>query len=457
MTIFRIFPVVLLLLFTCFADIELLAQSININSTESPTSARLNRSRGLSMLKQIRTELKNRYYDRTFRGIDIDARFKLAEDKIKESSTNSQIFQIIAAVVLELNDSHTFFLPPGRANHVNYGFSMHFVGGTCYIVSVKKDSDAYKKGLRPGDVLVGIENFNVRRENLWLMHYLFYQLNPREQLKLFLLEEDGRERELIIDASFKTLKEREKEAADKRKKKREDPYKCHRLSAQTVTCKLESFSIERKFIDQMMSEASQFANLILDLRGNGGGYVKIEEYLVGHFFDRDIKVADFVMRNRTRERIAKPQRRNAFKGELVILTDSRSGSASEVFARVMQIEKRGTVIGDVSAGAVMTSIRGTMTNARGVPGYETLSYYGLSVTIADLIMSDGKRLEHIGVTPDHPIGPNRNAIVNGSDPILAYAAEFFGVKISAEDAAKIGFLKYHEEEDDEEESDASEA
>ncbi len=39
----------------------------------------------------------------------------------------------------------------------------------------------------------------------------------------------------------------------------------------------------------MMKEVGVHKKFILDLRGNGGGYVKIEEYLTGHFFDRDVK------------------------------------------------------------------------------------------------------------------------------------------------------------------------
>jgi C-terminal processing protease CtpA/Prc len=52
--------------------------------------------------------------------------------------------------------------------------------------------------------------------------------------------------------------------------------------------------------------------------------------------------------------IARPHRR-PFEGKLIVLVDSRSASAAELFARGMQLEHRGMVIGDRTAGAVMES------------------------------------------------------------------------------------------------------
>ena len=200
---------------------------------------------------------------------------------------------------------------------------------------------------------------------------------------------------------------------------------------------MPQFDLTDGQVDDMMNKVAKHRALILDLRGNGGGYVDTLQRLVGNIFDRDIKIGEVKRRNESKPFIAKTRGEKAFKGELVVLVDSDSGSASEVFARVVQLEKRGVVLGDITAGAVMRSRIYPLEH-----GTEQRVYYALSITDADIIMTDGKSLEHVGVVPDETILPSADDIAAAKDPVLTRAVALYGAQLDAADTGKMFPLEW---------------
>jgi len=153
--------------------------------------------------------------------------------------------------------------------------------------------------------------------------------------------------------------------------------------------------------------------------------------IVGLLFDHDVKIGDRVVRKETKPMVAK-HRGSPFTGKLIVLVDGGTASAAEILTRVVQLEHRGTVIGDRTAGAVM----GAMLYRESV-SMDGDVIYGFSVTMANLIMGDGKSLEKTGVVPDETVLPTGANLAAGRDPVLARAAELAGVKLDATEAGKL--------------------
>lgn len=219
------------------------AGQFRIDEVEGKSDPSLNRSRGIKMLKEIKEVLETFYYDKNYKGVDVDAKFKEATEKIKTLETNAHIFRVIAGVLLEFDDSHTRFYPPGRSNRVEYGFTMQMVGNDCFLTDVKKGSDAEKQGLKTGDRLTKIGQYPIARDNLWMLNYFIYQLEPMPLLPVTVVRADGTEKTIGVQASFKSLAERKKETEARRKERRENPYKCAKISSAPVissTVKLRS-------------------------------------------------------------------------------------------------------------------------------------------------------------------------------------------------------------------------
>lgn len=91
-------------------------------------------------------------------------------------------------------------------------------------------------------------------------------------------------------------------------------------------------------------------NLIVDLRGNTGGYMHIAIQMVNEFLPADRLVVYTEGRKSPREEF-KSDGRGSFKHlPIVVLMDEASASASEIFAGAIQDNDRGTIIGRRSFG-----------------------------------------------------------------------------------------------------------
>jgi C-terminal processing protease CtpA/Prc len=393
------------------------------------------RGNAFTMLDMTRDAIKKNYFDPTYRGIDVDFVFEQAKERIKIAPTRDAMMITIASAVMAFDDSHTTFAPPARAADVDYGWVVSMVDDQAFVTRVKPGSDAEEKGLKPGDKLIAIDGFKPTRKNLWQMYYRYFSVAPTSKVAMTVLS-PGATKPHVLEiqtkiqktAKIKSLQEYYDRGTIKQgwfDSGKIDEFRA--FGTDLLIWKMHTFSRSTDGLDAAMGKARNYKNLIIDLRGNRGGLVDVELRMVGYFFDKDVKVGDEKGRKETKERIAKSRGGGVFTGNLFVLVDSESASAAEVFAKVIQLEKRGKVIGDRSSGAVMTSRFFGMDS-----GIGNILPFGASITVGDLIMTDGKSLEKIGVIPDEIVLPTGGDMASSKDPVLAYAAKLAGVELTAD-------------------------
>ena len=406
-----------------------------------------------AMLQNIAADIKKSYYDPKFHGLDWDAVVSQTKQKIATSDRFDMALLHIAALVDALNDSHTTLFPPRKVlnspafvrnwrallmltdRRHDYGWRSQMIGERCFVTHVLPGSDAEKKGLHVGDELLSMNGYRPERASVQRADYVFNVLRPQDELKVEVIDPTGTKRQLTVAAKVQQIMPMSQlEQGERAIHRSEDleRFSNPRLAEfgdDLAILKLPDFYLNFDAVQGWIDKARKHKALIIDLRDNHGGAEETLQRLLGGFFDHEVKMGDRVMRNDRKPLRTKPLR--SFEGKITVLIDSNSMSAAEIFSRVVQIEKRGLVMGDRSAGSVM--------EARYYP-YQLFGssiYYGVSITQADLIMADGKSLEHVGVTPDEVMIPNASDLAKGLDPVLAHAAETLGVKLSPEQAGKL--------------------
>lgn len=393
------------------------------------------------ILRQSFDDIKKNYYDTGYHGVDLEQVFQQYNTRLDASKSVNETFRVIGAALLNMRDSHTFFMPPTRTNRSTPGFFMQMIGDKCFVTRIRPRTDAAAK-LHVGDQVIALNGFKIALENLHDLQYLIQVLSPAPSEVLDVLSPTGEHRQVTINATLRMGKQitdlsGDGDDGDFWELVRQDEEDEHLSRSRMVEIgdvmiwRMPTFAVPPPDVDKAAGKAMKSKSLIIDLRGNSGGYVDTLKNMLGHFVDHEVKLGDRVMRKDTKPEMIKP-RSPLYTGNVIVLVDHNSASAAELFARVIQLEHKGKVIGDRSAGAVMEAKEYVETT-----GTDYKVIYGLSITSANILMSDGKSLENAGVTPDEEMIPAAADLAAGGDPVLAHAAELTGAKLDAAAAGKL--------------------
>jgi C-terminal processing protease CtpA/Prc len=352
----------------------------------------------------------------------------------------SAAFEVVDELLGRLDDSHTFIIPPTWVRHLDYGFDVRFVGDTAFVTGVSSAGFAEQVGLRVGDQMIALGEDVLDRRSFDRTWYRHTVVNPREWLTVVVGRAHRRVLELpisprVVEYPQTVLRARwEHDWVYPRFRERDRVWDYAELATGVSVWRFGLFDPDdRDRVAKVFERTADQRALILDLRENQGGVLAQLQYFLGFLFPEEVEVGRLLNRDGERMLLTEPQRRHVFRGELVVLVSSATGSTAEMLASVVQLRGRGRVIGDRTSGAGMVSTirwhRMTERNRH----WE----FGVSVSVAEYRTSDGERLEGIGIVPDEYLLITRGELRRGEDPVLARALQSLGLDVDAATAANV--------------------
>ncbi len=149
----------------------------------------------------------------------------------------------------------------------------------------------------------------------------------------------------------------------------------------------ETGVLAKKYAEEIKNEG--ISKVILDLRGNGGGYVQAAKTVASLWLEKNALIVSEKTGSKTVEEI-RATGDNPLKGiKTVILLDGSSASASEIVAGALKEYKAAQIVGEKSYG------KGSVQTTIDMPNGALLK-----VTIAKWFTPGGKNISNNGISPD---------------------------------------------------------
>jgi len=340
-----------------------------------------------------------------------EAYHKLQEKFVDPQKFDTQkiIYGAISGMVGALGDPYTVFFPPQESKKFMEDVSGSFEGvgmeigvkkGQLQVISPIEGTPAQKAGLRPGDKILKIND-------------TFTADISVDKAVDLIRGKKGTEVALTI---FRDSWDKSKEIKIIRDVINVPSLKLEFKEGDIAYLQLYQFS-EKAGADfqeaaiKILNSSSK--KIILDLRGNPGGYLEISQEIAGWFLKKGqiVVVEDFTATGKKQEYKAKGNSA-LLDYPLVVLINNGSASASEILAGALHDNRGILLIGEKSFG------KGS------VQQLENLSDgSSLKITVAKWLTPKGKLITDVGLDPDVKVELTDEDFNKNLDPQLDKAIE----------------------------------
>jgi len=306
----------------------------------------------------------------------------------------------VRGMVDALDDPYSSYLEPEayeasvsdlEGKFEGIGAYVGYRDGRIVIIAPIPDSPADRAGIRPGDVILGVDGETTM--DMSLMDAVFRIRGPRGTSVILLVLHEGDTDPVDIE-----IIRAEIELESVLLEMKGD------IAHVTVTNFTERTSSELATALQDM-ERQDAGGIVLDLRGNPGGMLTAVIEVASRFLEEGVVL--FVVDNEgNREETSVRRMGPVVELPMVVLVNGFSASGSEVLAGALQDHDRAVVAGETTFGKGSVNVLHRLSDGSGV-----------YLTVARWYTPDGRVIEGEGIEPDFPLDPEQEDLLEWA---LAY-------------------------------------
>jgi len=321
----------------------------------------------------------------------------------------ARVYGAIAGMVSALGDPYTVFFPPAETKSFNeeiqgtiegVGMEVGMKDNVLTVISPIKGTPAYNAGIKIGDKVIKINDTLTSTLNTDQAIKLIR--GPKgTTVKLTIMREGVKnpfEISIIRDVINMPTVDTELKG---------DVFIIHLYNFSAISPDLFRNAL-REFIQ------SGKYKLIIDLRGNPGGYLEAALDMASWFLPAGKVVVKEDFRNEKDAQVYRSKGYNIFSDELklIVLIDGGSASASEILAGALHENNIATLVGTQSFG------KGSVQELVGITPDTSLK-----VTVAKWLTPKGTSISNGGLTPDVVVKLDEKEFIKGNDSQLNKALE----------------------------------
>jgi len=327
----------------------------------------------------------------------------------KKVGDQEKVWGAIGGMVAALDDPYSVFMPPEknkkfeeeiRGNFSGVGMEVGMKDNILTVVSPLPDSPAKKAGIRSGDKVLKIDDKSTAG------------LSTEEGVNLIRGPEGT-----IVRLTLSREKDKTFEVSIKRAVITIPTIDTKILPENVFYIRLYNFSAIspnlfrdalKKFVE------SKTDKLVLDLRGNPGGFLDAAVSMASWFLPEGKPVVVEKRGKKTEDKVYRSAGYDIFNDNLkmVILIDKGSASASEILAGALSEYKKATLVGEKTFG------KGSVQELVPMPDGSSIK-----ITIAKWYTPNGHSISLNGLKPDVEVKVTEDDIKNLKDPQLDKAVE----------------------------------